>query len=54
VRRFFTDWMLFSDARPGRFSGGGRYPRMELAVSEPDHIVSWATRGLVSLPVNVA
>ena len=30
-----------------------RYPRMELAVSEPSHLVSWALRGLASLPVNV-
>jgi len=30
-----------------------RYPRIELAVSEPDHLVSWALRGMVSLPVNV-
>ena len=30
-----------------------RYPRMELAVSEPDPIVSWAIRGVTSLPVSV-
>jgi cytochrome P450 len=30
-----------------------RYPRIELAVSEPSHIASWAIRGLTSLPVNV-
>lgn len=30
-----------------------RYPRMELAVSEPDRIVSWAIRGVTSLPVSV-
>ena len=30
-----------------------RYPRMELAVSDPSQIPSWAIRGLVSLPVNV-
>ena len=30
-----------------------RYPRMELAVSEPSHLASWALRGLASLPVNV-
>jgi pimeloyl-[acyl-carrier protein] synthase len=30
-----------------------RYPRMELAVSEPSRIVSWAIRGVTSLPVNV-
>jgi cytochrome P450 len=30
-----------------------RYPRMELAVSEPDRIESWAIRGVTSLPVNV-
>ncbi len=29
------------------------YPRMELAVSEPSRIVSWAVRGVTSLPVNV-
>jgi pimeloyl-[acyl-carrier protein] synthase len=29
------------------------YPRMELAVSEPDHIVGWIIRGVTSLPVNV-
>lgn len=29
------------------------YPRMELAVSEPSHIVGWAVRGVTSLPVNV-
>jgi pimeloyl-[acyl-carrier protein] synthase len=31
-----------------------RYPRMELAVSEPSHLVSWAVRGVTSLPVNVS
>jgi cytochrome P450 len=31
-----------------------RYPRMELAVSEPSQIASWAIRGLASLPVNVS
>jgi cytochrome P450 len=30
-----------------------RYPRMELAVSEPSHLVGWVIRGLTSLPVNV-
>ncbi len=30
-----------------------RYPRMELAVSEPSHIVGWTVRGVTSLPVNV-
>jgi cytochrome P450 len=30
-----------------------RYPRMELAVSEPSPIVGWAVRGVTSLPVNV-
>ena len=30
-----------------------RYPRMELAVSEPSHLNSWAVRGVASLPVNV-
>jgi cytochrome P450 len=30
-----------------------RYPRMELAVSEPGHLMSWAVRGVTSLPVNV-
>jgi cytochrome P450 len=30
-----------------------RYPRMELAVSEPSRIVSWAVRGLTSLPVSI-
>ncbi len=30
-----------------------RYPRMELAVGEPGHVASWATRGVTSLPVNV-
>src|SRR5260370_1306096 len=29
------------------------YPRIELAVSEPSRIVSWAIRGVTSLPVNV-
>jgi cytochrome P450 len=31
-----------------------RYPRMELAVSEPSPIVGWAVRGVTSLPVNVS
>ncbi len=31
-----------------------RYPRMELAVTEPSHIPSWAVRGVTSLPVNVS
>jgi cytochrome P450 len=30
-----------------------RYPRMELAVSEPSPIVGWVVRGVTSLPVNV-
>jgi cytochrome P450 len=30
-----------------------RYPRMELAVSEPAQLVSWAIRGVTSLPVAV-
>jgi cytochrome P450 len=30
-----------------------RYPRMELAGNEPSRIVSWAVRGVTSLPVNV-
>jgi cytochrome P450 len=30
-----------------------RYPRMELAVSEPTQLVSWAIRGVTSLPVAV-
>jgi cytochrome P450 len=30
-----------------------RYPWMELAVTEPSQIVSWAIRGVTSLPVNV-
>jgi cytochrome P450 len=30
-----------------------RYPRMELAVSEPTQLVSWAIRGVTSLPVVV-
>jgi cytochrome P450 len=30
-----------------------RYPRMELAVSEPNAIVSWVIRGVTSLPVSV-
>ncbi len=29
------------------------YPRMELAVSEPNPIVGWVIRGVTSLPVNV-
>jgi cytochrome P450 len=30
-----------------------RYPRMELAASDPEYIVGWAVRGVTSLPVNV-
>jgi cytochrome P450 len=30
-----------------------RYPRMELGVSEPSRLNSWAIRGVTSLPVNV-
>jgi cytochrome P450 len=30
-----------------------RYPRLELAVSEPSPIVSWSFRGVASLPVTV-
>jgi cytochrome P450 len=30
-----------------------RYPRVELAVSELNHMVSWVIRGVTSLPVNV-
>jgi cytochrome P450 len=30
-----------------------RYPRMELAASELNHMVSWVVRGVTSLPVNV-
>ena len=30
-----------------------RYPRMELAVSEPSQLASWAVRGVTSLPVAV-
>ena len=30
-----------------------RYPRMELAVDTPDQLVSWAIRGVTSLPVQV-
>ena len=30
-----------------------RYPRMELAISEPSPIVGWAVRGVTSLPVDV-
>ena len=29
------------------------YPRMELAVSQPDPIIGWVIRGVTSLPVNV-
>jgi cytochrome P450 len=31
-----------------------RYPRLELAVSEPSPIVSWSFRGVTSLPVTVS
>jgi hypothetical protein len=30
-----------------------RYPRIELAVSDPDPITSWVLNGVASLPVNV-
>jgi hypothetical protein len=30
-----------------------RYPQIELAVSEPSQLNSWAIRGVTSLPVNV-
>ena len=29
------------------------FPRMELAVSQPEPLVGWAIRGVTSLPVNV-
>ncbi len=30
------------------------YPRMELAVSQPNPIVGWVVRGVTSLPVYVS
>ncbi len=41
------------EARIAMTSFLAAYPRMELAVSEPSRIVSWAVRGVTSLPVNV-
>jgi cytochrome P450 len=31
-----------------------RYPRIELAVSDPDPAMSWVLNGVASLPVNVS